>query len=155
MTCDYPVIHRPNGTDRRAKHRGLVTAMVIGMLAWLGAPAGADEDAPVAAQARIILHGVDCSVDNGTICLEDRPVFDEVFDTLDWDERPLVIQPQIVDMCGDELPARLSPADAEAVRDYFVAGGVAPQQVGIGDAGIALSGEADRPIGLQLSRRTH
>src|SRR5690348_8805724 len=113
-----------NGTHRlddggiEMRHFGWITAMLIGMLAWLAVPASAGEDLPAAAHTRIILHGVGCSVDNEAICLEDRPVFDEVFDTLDWDERPVVIQMNIVDTAGDEVAGDLSQADAEAVQDY-------------------------------------
>lgn len=114
--------------------------------------AGAGNDLPEPTHSRVILHGVDCAIDDGTVCDQERPVFDEAAASVP-STADVVIQMGVLDGRDREPARRLPNPGAEAVRDYFVGVGIAPERVEIeGHAG-APGGLVDGsvPIEVQLS----
>ena len=101
-----------------------VTAFTLATPAWAGS------DLPEPTHSRVILHGVDCSIDDGTVCNQERPVFDEAIATVP-STGDVLIQTHVLDGRDSEPMRRLPSAGAEAVRDYFVGAGIAPERVEI------------------------
>ena len=132
---------------------GLLTAMLMLMTVTGAPPLSAGSSLPEPTSRRVILHGVDCSIDNGTVCNDERPVFDEAIGLVP-DTGGVVIHLQVVEEPGGEPTSTLQGVSAEAVREYFIQGGITPGQVGIGsctDAPALLDGMP--PVDVQLSKR--
>ena len=96
----------------------------------VASPAWAGSDLPEPTHGRLILRGVDCSIEAGVICAEERPVFDEAIAGLP-NTAIVVIRRQVLDGRSGEPERSLPPVSADAVRDYFVGAGLAPEQVEI------------------------
>jgi hypothetical protein len=130
-------------------NRFLAPLMTVAALA-LAAPAWAGGDGPAATRSRVILHGVDCSLDRGFVCDDDQPVFDEAIAGVP-SSAVVVIHTELFDGAGAALRP-LSCAAAEAVRDYFIEGGVDPEQVELQGCGASPAwGDGDVSIEAQLS----
>ena len=122
-----------------------LTALVLPMPTWGG------DSLPEPTSSRVILHGVDCSIDAGIVCNEDRPVFDEAIADVP-SASGVVIESGVLAGHSNELSRALPKATADAVRDYFIGNGIAPEQVGIEGCGeTAVLDDGALPIGLQLS----
>jgi len=111
---------------------------------WAGTPL------PEPSHSRIIVHGVDCSIELATVCNEDRALFDEAIDSMPQGAA-MVIQDHELDAADGQSTQPLSCESAQAVRDYFVGAGVAPQQIGIEECSASDAVDSDEPIALQLS----
>jgi hypothetical protein len=125
--------------------------MMLMALAW-ATPVSADSSLPEPTSRRVILHGVDCSIDDGTVCNDDRPVFDEALGGVP-DTGVVVIRMQVLEALGGEPTSTLQGISVEAVREYFIEGGINPGQVdiqGCTDALVLLDGMP--PLEVQLSK---
>ena len=126
-----------------------VTALTLATPAWAGSRL------PEPRHSRVILHGVDCSITNGTVCNTDRPIFDEAITSLP-DTGVVVIQTQVLEDLGGEPTSALQKGSAAAVRDYFIGGGIAPERVAIEGCiespGRPSSLDWSQPTEVQLSK---
>ena len=132
-------------------HELFTTMMMLMALTW-ATPVSADSSLPEPTSRRVILHGVDCSIDHGTVCNDERPVFDDAIDGVP-DTGVVVIQMQVLEELGGEPTSTLQGISAEAVREYFIEGGINPGQVdieGCTDALALLDGMP--PVEVQLSK---
>jgi len=128
-----------------------ITALPTALILSLVPPAWAGGILPEPSGSRVILHGVDCSIAYATVCDADRAVFDEAIDSMPR-SATVVIQNRVLDLRAGGSAQPLARDSAEAVRDYFVSAGVAPEQVEIEEcpATQGIVG-ADDPIEVQLS----
>jgi hypothetical protein len=98
------------------------------------------------------VHGVDCSIDHGTVCDDDRPVFDEAIASLPH-MGAVVIRTQGAEGPGGEPASALPPTSTDAVRDYLIDSGVTMEQVEIeGCTEMPSPFEWSYPVDMQLSK---
>jgi len=122
--------------------------MTVMTLAALRTPTWAADTLREPVKSRIILHGVDCSIATGTVCGDERPVFDEAIDTVPRTAFAL-IETQLLE--GGEA-STLQPVSAGAVLDYFIDGGIAPEHVAIeGSTETSTFVDWNSTIAVQLS----
>jgi outer membrane protein OmpA-like peptidoglycan-associated protein len=81
-------------------------------------------------QKRIVLRGVNFDFDKATIRKEARPILDEAIATLQREGTVSIVAEGHTDSKGtDAYNENLSMRRANAVRDYLVAGGIAPSRI--------------------------
>lgn len=88
----------------------------------------ADGQAPI---KRIVLHGVACSDSGGDVCAKVHPVLDEAAEILNEEQDGSVAisfgpDPE---MGTNQTGRNLKQPSADAVRDYLVAAGIAPELI--------------------------
>ncbi len=128
------------------------TMALMSVLALTVAPVCADGQLPEPSSSRIIVHGVDCSIDHGTVCDDDRPVFDEAIASLPA-MGAVVIRTQVTEGLGGEPASALPPTSADAVRGYLIDSGVTSEQVEV-EGCTEMPGPFERsyPVDVQLSK---
>ena len=129
----------------------LSAAVVTVTTITMANPVWAGSDVPERTRSLIILHGVDCSIEYGAVCDEDRAVFDEAIESMPR-SATVVIQNHVLDPRDSQSMQPLARDSAEAVRDYFVGAGIAAEQVEIEECSAPPAFvDADEPIAVQLS----
>ena len=116
-------------------HRKTPTILIATLLSAAVSVAAAPPAvrASESATRRIILHGVDCTIETATVCGTDRVVFDEALETVGADAH-IILR---TDLAGDLVAGtQLAPAAADAVRDYVIAAGAGQQQLAVNAAAV-------------------
>jgi hypothetical protein len=103
----------------------LVASIVFGCGA---AAASGGEAAPT--HRRIVMHGVDCLIENGSVCPEERPVLDEALSEVDPTAQ-VVVRTEVrsgLPTSGDS--ETLPTASVDAICEYLSDGGIDALSVG-------------------------
>ena len=104
---------------------------------------------------RIVLHGVDCVIEKGEVCREERPVLDEAVSELD-PGAAVVIDTGVPDaMSANPSDGRLSAASIDAICEYLTDGGVEAQTLTVDEDGVLPDPDRDTDEPLIEVRVSH
>jgi len=109
--------------------RRIASETLLATTLLFAVPAAA-QDGSIPTPRRIVMHDVDCTIESGLVCPNDRAMFDEIIASI-ADDRPIVIRADLADGNGGGSIRCLSSAATHAIRTYLIAYGFAPELVEI------------------------